>query len=232
MANKTILVCGYGPGISNAVAEQFGKEGFSVALVARNVDRLTQGVKALEAKGIKAAAFPTDLGDVAAIARLVDEVRGALGPITVLHWNAFTGAGGDLLTCDLAEVGVALGVPVTSLLAAVRAALPDLRKQKDDGPAILVTNGGLGYAIPQVDAAAVQWNAMGLAVGNAAKMRLVSLLSQKLKPEGIYVGQVVVFQTVKGTAWDDGKATLEPSVVSEKFLELYRARSEVTFDLK
>ena len=25
---KTILVCGYGPGISNAVAERFGAEGY------------------------------------------------------------------------------------------------------------------------------------------------------------------------------------------------------------
>jgi NAD(P)-dependent dehydrogenase (short-subunit alcohol dehydrogenase family) len=30
---KTILIVGYGPGISTAVAEKFGSAGFSVALV-------------------------------------------------------------------------------------------------------------------------------------------------------------------------------------------------------
>ena len=28
---KTIVVCGYGPGVSDAVARKFGSEGFSVA---------------------------------------------------------------------------------------------------------------------------------------------------------------------------------------------------------
>jgi len=51
---KTLIVCGYGPGISTAVAKKFGAEGFSIALVARNADKLRNGVKALEAKGIKA----------------------------------------------------------------------------------------------------------------------------------------------------------------------------------
>jgi hypothetical protein len=54
---QTLIVCGYGPGISTSVAEKFGAEGFSIALVARNAEKLQNGVKALEAKGIKAAAI-------------------------------------------------------------------------------------------------------------------------------------------------------------------------------
>jgi NADP-dependent 3-hydroxy acid dehydrogenase YdfG len=42
---KTILIGGYGPGISNAVAERFGAEGFSVALAARNADPCITGYK-------------------------------------------------------------------------------------------------------------------------------------------------------------------------------------------
>lgn len=37
---KTIMVCGHGPGISNAVAAKFGAQGFSVAIVGRNRERL------------------------------------------------------------------------------------------------------------------------------------------------------------------------------------------------
>ena len=44
---KTILVVGFGPGISSGVAEQFGKQGFSVALVGRNADRVGAGAAAL-----------------------------------------------------------------------------------------------------------------------------------------------------------------------------------------
>jgi NAD(P)-dependent dehydrogenase (short-subunit alcohol dehydrogenase family) len=55
---QTILVVGYGPGISAAVAEKFGAEGFSVALVARSGARLAAGVESLRKRGIIAAAFP------------------------------------------------------------------------------------------------------------------------------------------------------------------------------
>ena len=43
--SKTIVVVGFGPGISNAVAEKFGAEGFSVALVARSQERLDAGAE-------------------------------------------------------------------------------------------------------------------------------------------------------------------------------------------
>jgi len=85
---QTIIVGGYGPGISSAVAAKFGGRGFSVALVARNAQRLAAGVKELEARGVKAAAFPCDLADPVATRALIGQVRSKLGSVTVLHWNA------------------------------------------------------------------------------------------------------------------------------------------------
>ncbi len=222
---QTLLVCGYGPGISAAVAEKFGSEGFSVALVARSADRLSQGVDALQAKGVKAAAFPADLGDTAAVRRLVGEVRSALGPLTVVHWNAYAAGAGDLLTADVTELSRGIDVAVGGLVTAVQEALPDLKQQKN--AAILVTNGGFGLFDPQVDAYAAQVGAMGLAIANSAKHKLVGLLAEKLRPEGVYVGEVMVLGTVKGSAWDSGNATLEASAIANKFWNLYQARSDV-----
>jgi NADP-dependent 3-hydroxy acid dehydrogenase YdfG len=224
--SKTILIGGYGAGISKAVAEKFGAEGFAVALAARNAERLAAGAKALEGKGIKVAAFPTDLADPTAVRALVRKAREALGPITVLQWTAYAGGAGDLLTADAAALHGVLDVALTGLLAAVQAVLPDLRQEKE--AAVLVTNGGLGYFDPKVDAMAVEWSAMGLAVANAAKHKVVGLLAQKLKSEGVYVGEVMVLGAVKGTPFDQGYATIEPSTVAAKFWELYRARGEVT----
>jgi short-subunit dehydrogenase len=224
--SKTILVGGYGPGISKAVAEKFGAEGFSVALASRSADKLGAGVKALEAKGIKAAAFPVDLGDPAAVRALVADVRKTLGPITVLQWTAYTGAAGDLLQADAGAVHAALDIATTGLLAAVQEALPDL--EKDAHSAVLVTNGGFGFSDPKIDAMVVQFNAMGLALANAAKHKLVGLLAEKLRSKGVYVGEVVVLGTVKGTAFDQGNGTLEASAIAAKFWEIYSARKETT----
>jgi NADP-dependent 3-hydroxy acid dehydrogenase YdfG len=220
---KTILVGGFGPGISTAVAERFGREGFSVALVARNAERLAAGVKSLEAKGIQASAFPADLADPAAVQSVVAAVRQKFGRISVLHWNAYGSGGGDLLKADAGSLRALFDLPIVSLIVALQACLPDLRQQKDS--ALLVTNGGLGLFDAQVDAMAVQWGSMGLAVANAAKHKAVRLLAEQLKPDGIFVGEVMVLSLVKGTPWDNGSATLEPSRIAEEFWALYRARS-------
>jgi hypothetical protein len=92
----------------------------------------------------------------------------------------------------------------------------------------LVTNGGLGLLDAQVDAGAVAWGAMGLAVANAAKHKLVRLLSEKLKGDGIYVGEVMVLTAVKGTAWDNGSSKLEAATIADKFWEINSERRELS----
>ncbi len=223
---KTILVVGFGPGISIAVAEKFGASGFSVALVGRSEERLASGVKALKAKGIDAAAFPADAGDPAAMRAVVSKARAELGPIAVIQWNAYGGAeAGDLVTADAHAIRSVFDVAVVGLIATVQEALPDLKQTKEG--AVLVTNGAFGEIDPQMDAYAAGLKAMGLALANAAKHKLVGLLAARLKGEGVYVGEVMVAGTIKGSAWDSGSANLEGATIANRFWELYQARGEV-----
>ena len=68
---------------------------------------------------------------------------------------------------------------------------------------------------------------MGLALANAAKHKLVGLLSPRLRDDGVFVGEVMVAGTVKGTAWDSGNANLEPGVIANKFWEMYAGARRV-----
>ena len=187
---RTILVAGYGPGISAAVAAKFGAEGFQVAVAGRNAEKLAAGVKVLEAKGIKAAAFAADSGDPTAVRGVVEQVRAGLGPISVIEWTAYTAGNvaGDILTASAEEVRSLFDVSVCGLVAAVQAALADSKSQKG---ALLVTNGGAGFIDPAMDAMLVQYGLMGLGVANAAKHKLVGLLAKKLEADGIYVGEIL-----------------------------------------
>jgi short-subunit dehydrogenase len=225
---KTIVVVGFGPGISTAVAEKFGSSGFSVALVGRNEDKLASGVSALKAKGIDAAAFPADAGDPTAMRAVVGKARAALGAISVIHWNASSGSGGagDFLTADPATVRGLLDVTVVGLLATIQEALPDLKKANEG--AVLISNGALGENTAQMDEFAATTKAMGLALANAAKHKLVGLLAQRLKGEGVYVGEVMVAGNIKGSAADKGAATIDGAMVANTFWELYHARREVS----
>ncbi len=224
--SKTIVVVGFGPGISTAVAEKFGAAGFSVALVARNEGRLAAGVQMLKAKGIASAAFPADAGDPAAIGAAVAKARAELGPIAVVHWNAYGGGEvDDLATTDPTVVRGVFDVAVIGLLGAVQEALPDLKSTKEG--AVLITNGAFGEISPQIDAYATAVKAVGVALANAAKHKLVGLLSQRLKDDGVYVGEVMVASAIKGTPWAGGGEGIESSTVADKFWELYQARGEI-----
>ncbi len=224
MTTKTILLAGFGPGISSALAERFGQAGFQLALVARSADKLGASVKELEKKGFRAQAFPADLSDPASAASVVGRVRESLGPIDALAWIAYSGAAGDALAAEPGEVRKALDIATTSLLAAVHAALPDLRARKG---AVLVTNGGFGLFDEKIDAMCVESGAMGLAMANSAKHKLVGMLAHKLRRDGVYVGEVMVLGVVKGTAFDrGGMGNLEPASVAAKFWEIYDARAQ------
>jgi len=143
----------------------------------------------------------------------------------VIHWNAYGGSeAGDLMTTDASVVARIFDVAVVGLLAAVREALPDLKSTKEG--AILVTNGAFGETSPQMDELAVNLKAMGVAVANAAKYKLVGLLAQCLKADGVYVGEVMVAGMIKGTPWA-GDGGIPGSVVADKFWALYRARGDV-----
>ncbi len=226
---KTLLVCGYGTGISDAVVRRFAAEGFTVGIAARSAEKLAAAKRTLAVDNIHVKTFAVDLSNPAAAARLVHDARAALGSIGVIHWNAASRNAGDLLTAKAVDICEVLDVAVTSLVSVAQAALPDLVAAKG---ALLVTNGGLGVNDPKVDAMAVRIGSMGLAVANAAKRKLVGLLSDRLTREGVYVGEVVVMGLVKGTVSDRGNATIDPKHVAEKFWTLFAKRDVVSVDAR
>lgn len=225
---KTLLVCGYGSGISDAVVRRFSAEGFKVAIAARNADKLAAAKRAFKEQGIDVTTLVADLSNSSAAAKLVVDARAALGSIGVVHWNAASRAAGDLLTAKPVEICEVLDVAVTSLMCLVQEALPDLKAAKG---AMLVTNGGLGVIDHKTDAMAVRFGSMGLAVANAAKRKLVGLLAARLEGEGVYVGEVVVMGLVKGTVSDRGNATIDPKSVAERFWSLYTQREVVSVEV-
>jgi len=227
---KTIMIVGFGPGTATAVAEKFGGGGFSVALVGRNEDRLNAGVSALKAKGVNAYAVPADAGDPASIRAAVRSVRSQIGPITVLHWNAYGGVeAADLLAADQTSIEKIFDVAVFGLLAATDEALPDLKRNGEG--AILISNGAFGLVSPEVDEAVINLHVMGLALSSAAKHKLVGLLARRLKGDGVFVGEVMVYRAIKTDPSIQGD-TVDPSVVAEKHWEVYQSRGETRAEVK
>jgi hypothetical protein len=77
----------------------------------------------------------------------------------------------------------------------------------------------------------VTYGLMGLGVANAAKHKLVGLLAAKLKADGIYVGEIMVKGTIKGSSFDSGNANIDGSTVAAKYWEMYTARKDLRADV-
>jgi NADP-dependent 3-hydroxy acid dehydrogenase YdfG len=228
--SKLIAIVGYGPGTATAVADRFAAEGFSIALVARNEGRLAAGVAALSARGATAFGFPANAADPASIVKAIRNIRSQMGPIAVLQWNVYGGLdAGDLLTAGVASVRTAFDATVVGLLAATTEALPDLKKSGSG--AILISNGAFGEVSDVMDAAAVSQHAMGIALSSAAKNKLVGLLAQRFKGEGIFVGEIMVYGTIKGTPSGDS-TSIDPVVIAQEYWRLYQARNETRAAVK
>jgi hypothetical protein len=78
-----------------------------------------------------------------------------------------------------------------------------------------------------MDAIGVNAGAMGLAVANAAKHKLVGLLAARLKGDGVHVGEVMIAGAVKGTGYDRGGGGIEGAAIADRFWRLYKDRGEV-----
>lgn len=226
--NNTIVICGYGPGISRSMARRFGRAGHRVALVARNGERLAAGVAALEAEGLAVRAFVADLGDVRSVRDMIAEVSATYGPIGILHWNAFHAVEGDLLSLADEDLSKSFDVRIRGFLAAVQASLPDL---EECGGAVLATGGAMCFDAPEVNAFAADFGALAITV--AAQHKAVSLLAHSLAPRGVFVGEVIVTGFVKGTQGSFGReAPIDPDEVAAAFADLLSRRSATSLVLR
>jgi 3-oxoacyl-[acyl-carrier protein] reductase len=85
LTGKNALVTGSTRGIGRAIAEAFAQSGARVAIVGRDLARAEEAASAV---GNNASGFAADVGDTAAIAKLVVDVERAFGSIDILVNNA------------------------------------------------------------------------------------------------------------------------------------------------
>jgi 3-oxoacyl-[acyl-carrier protein] reductase len=128
---KVVLVTGAASGMGRATAHVFAREGAKVAVTdVRNADAEAVA-EAIRAEGGEAQAWALDVGDAAAIARVIPEIANWFGGLDILVNNAGVTAG---LPIDGPGYDELWERQFTILLTAhpriIRAALPYLRKSE------------------------------------------------------------------------------------------------------
>ncbi|VAW15840.1 Putative oxidoreductase in arabinose utilization cluster, partial [hydrothermal vent metagenome] len=86
---QTVLVTGGGSGIGASIVEHFAEQGASVGFIDVAETPSKTLVEEIAAKGHKRPHFvAADLCDIKALRAAIDDIRDALGPITILVNNA------------------------------------------------------------------------------------------------------------------------------------------------
>lgn len=135
MSAKTALVTGAGSGIGAGIATRLAAEGYKVAVNDLKPEASAKTVDAIAKAGGTAEAFPADISDPAAVARLVADVTSRLGPVALLVNNAGHGHQAAFLDISLAEFERMFAVHVRGTFLMCQAVLPTML---DAGEGVIV----------------------------------------------------------------------------------------------
>jgi NADP-dependent 3-hydroxy acid dehydrogenase YdfG len=179
-----IAIIGAGPGLGAAVARRFGREGFSIALIARNQSKLDTMAAELTAAGFTARAYAADVLAPVSLEAALARAAAELGAITALQYSPLPSRAYLKPVLEMTpELALeALQFSAIGLIHAARAVLPTMRAAGSGS--IILINGGTS----------VQARAgfAGTSVAFPAESAYGEMLHDALSDEGIRVNQLVI----------------------------------------
>ncbi len=210
----TALIVGVGPGLGASLARRFAKGGFSVALAARNADKLAPIVEQIEAAGGEARAYAADGTDEAAVIDLVAAVEDGQGPLGVAIYNASRRARGPVLELDAKDFETAWRVSCFGgFLVGREAAKRMVGRGKGT---ILFT--GASASVKSYPSSST------FGAGKFALRAVSQSMARELGPQGIHVAHVVIDG---GIGINDEDSRLRPDAIAETYWHLHSQHRSV-----
>ena len=131
LKGKVVLITGASSGFGMDAAWLFAREGCSVVLAARRIDRLQALAAAIQKEGCEAFAVPVDVADRQEIQLMVDTVLDLYGHIDILFNNAGFGRLGWHENLDTErDIETQLNVNLHGVIHVTHAVLPHMRKRR------------------------------------------------------------------------------------------------------
>jgi 2,3-dihydro-2,3-dihydroxybenzoate dehydrogenase len=144
---KIAIVTGAAQGIGAAVARTLAERGAAIAAVDVKADQLDKLVAGLAADGQRAAAYPADVRDSAAVETVVKRVEEELGPIGILVNVAGVLRTGPVVDVTDEEWATVFAVNTTGVFHFSRAVA---RRMVEYGGGAIVTVGSNAAGVPRV----------------------------------------------------------------------------------
>jgi NAD(P)-dependent dehydrogenase (short-subunit alcohol dehydrogenase family) len=207
---ESALVVGAGRGLSGSLGRLLEREGFNVALAARNPEKL-------ETKGLALRCDATDRAQVEAAFEAVERKWGV--PNLVIY-NASYRTRGPFVELDPKEVEKTLSISAFAGFLVAQAAAKRMLPRASG--AIFFTGASAsvkGYA-----------QSAPFAMGKFALRGMAQSMARELAPKGIHIAHFVIDG---GIGKDAGDAKLDPDEIAKTYLGVYRQqRSAWTWEVE
>jgi len=192
LEGRVALVTGASQGIGHACALHLARQGASVAVAARNQQKLEELVVTITAAHGKAAAFPVDVADEEQVKAAVKSVIAHFGKIDILVNNAGITRDQLVMRMKRADWDAVLNTNLTSAFLCIQAVIPSMLKQRW-GRIINITSvfGQMGQA-GQANYAASKAGLIGLTMAIAREVASRNITSNAIAPGFIETSMTAV----------------------------------------
>ena len=189
---KSIGVFGAGPGLGQAVARRYAREGYEVALVARDRNSLEAFAENLAGTGARTYVITADLADTDAVRVVAEQVRAAVGQLDAFYY-APTPSEGFVPAAELTPERAREFMPLIfySFIALVQQFLPEMLERRSG--AILTAQGASTlHGLP---------NMSGSGPAQAAQRNYLQSLHAEVSDKGVYVGMLYIGAVIENSAF-------------------------------
>jgi 3-oxoacyl-[acyl-carrier protein] reductase len=182
LSGRVALVTGASQGIGRACALKLVQSGATVAVVARNQERLNELVGEIAASGGKAAAFPVDVANEEQIHTACKAIIGQFGKIDILVNNAGITRDQLVMRMKRADWDAVLNTNLTSAYLSIQQVIGSMLKQRW-GRIINITSifGQIGQA-GQANYAASKAGLIGLTMAIAREVASRNITCNAVAP--------------------------------------------------
>jgi short-subunit dehydrogenase len=227
---KSIAVFGAGPGLGQAVARRYAREGYAVTLVGRRAEPLDRLAKDLTSAGTTAHVVTADLSDTGATPGLATRIRAEAGDLDAFYYaptpkTAFVSAAN--LTPQHAQSFMPL--IFHTMLALVQEFLPHMLEQ-GDGAILTAQGGSTVQGLPHMS---------GPSPAQAAQRNYLEALHAEVAEKGVYVGMLYVGAAIRNSAFHTqlektraaGDAvwempTVDPELLADKLWNMHALKKQ------
>jgi len=220
--NNVALIVGAGAGLSASLARALTKDGWKIALAARNADKLK-----LLCEETGATAFAVDATDPVQVSGLFADIDDQLGAPNLAIYNPSFRVRAPFIELDPADVEKALRITAFGgFLVAQQAAKRMLEKGSGS---IFFTGASAsvkGYA-----------QSASFAMGKFALRGLAQSLARELQPQGIHVAHFIIDGGIKSATRpnpvENPDSLLDPDAIAETYINILKQpRNTWTWELE